>query len=120
MKDKRKSLKGLFAALLILWGTACVREAGAPDFNQQDTAAQVAEVKSEIAAAKQSLAHDGKYECCIKPPCDWCVTKANGCACASMVDADQPVCPECGLGWKQGKGSLEGIAPEEVKNVLEN
>lgn len=107
------------SCLLVLTAAGCVREAGAPDFSQQDTAAQVAEVKAEIEVAKESLAHEGKYKCCIKPPCDWCALKANGCSCESMVDADQPVCPECGLGWKQGKGSLEGIEPKDVKNVME-
>jgi len=106
--------------LVALVASACVREAGAPDFAQQDAAAQVAEVKSEIEIAKASMTQDGKYACCIKPPCDWCLLKANGCSCASMVDADQPVCPECGLGWKQGKGSLEGFEAKDIKNVMDN
>jgi hypothetical protein len=111
-------LRVFYVSPLALVVASCVREAETPDFSRQDAAAQVAEVKSEIEIAKESMAHAGKYKCCIKPPCDWCLLKANGCACESMVDADQPVCPECGLGWKQGKGSLEGIEASEVKNVL--
>jgi len=117
---KRIASQLCFLALLSFLINGCVREAGAPDFSQQDAAAQVAEVKAEIEIAKETMAHDGKYKCCIKPACDWCLTKANGCSCESMVDADQPVCPECGLGWKQGKGSLEGYEAKDIKNVMEN
>jgi len=116
----RIAIRAVFSAALMLWISGCVREAGAPDFSQQETAAQVAEVKAEIEVAKTNLAQEGKYKCCIKPPCDWCVVKSGGCSCENMVDMDQPVCPECGLGWKQGKGSLEGIEPEDVKNVMED
>lgn len=112
--------KSWLRSAAILWMTACVREAGTPDFSAQETAAQVAEVKSEIAIAKENMKRDGKYNCCIKPACDWCLLKANVCACANMVDADQPVCPECGLGWKQGRGALEGYTAEEIKNVMEH
>ena len=109
-----------FLALLSLLINGCVREAGQSDFSQQDSAAQVAEVKVEIEIAKETMAHEGKYKCCIKPACDWCLTKANGCSCESLVDADQAVCPECGLGWKQGKGSLEGYEAKDIKNVMED
>jgi len=119
MINRRWIVASLLAALLLA-GAACVREAGAPEFSKQETAAQVAEVKSEVAIAKESLAHEGHYACCIKPPCDWCVVKANGCACGSMADAGQPVCPECGMGWKQGRGAIEGLEAKDVKNVMDN
>jgi len=97
----------------------CTRETGSPPLDTLPTAEQVATAKADVETAKASMAADGKYNCCIKPPCDWCLLKANGCACADMIDADQPVCPECGLGWKNGTGSIPDVQPSEVKNVLE-
>lgn len=106
-----------FALLIVCY--SCVREVGSPPLDTLPTAEQVATAKADVEIAKASLTRDGKFKCCVKPACDWCVLKANGCACADMIDAGQPVCPECGLGWKNGRGSIPDVQPSEVKNVLE-
>lgn len=105
--------------LLVLALCGCTRETGSPPLDTLPTDEQVAIAKADVETAKASMMHDGKYNCCIKPACDWCLLKAKGCACADMIDAGQPVCPECGLGWKNGSGSIPDVQPSEVKNVLE-
>jgi hypothetical protein len=113
----------LFSAFLLLacglW-LGCVRETGSPPLDTLPTAEQVAVAKADVETAKASMMRDGKYNCCIKPACDYCLLKAKGCACADMIDADQPVCTDCGLGWKNGNGSIPDVEPSEVKNVLES
>jgi hypothetical protein len=123
--DPRPSIKSesIFSVFLFLAGVlwlGCVRETGSPPLDTLPTEEQVATAKADVETAKASMMHDGKYKCCIKPPCDWCLLKAKGCACADMIDLDQPVCPECGLGWKNGNGSIPDVEPSEVKNVLES
>ncbi len=107
-----------FFILLVVF-YSCVRETGSPPLETLPTAEQVATAKADVETAKASLTREGKYKCCIKPACDTCLLKANGCACADMIDADQPVCAECGLGWKNGSGAIPDVQPSEVKNVLE-
>jgi hypothetical protein len=121
MNDKPRSLEISAICFYILFVVfySCTRESGAPPLDTLPTAEQVATAKADVEIAKASLAAEGKFKCCIKPPCDWCLLKANGCVCADMIDADQPVCPECGLGWKTGAGSIPDVQPHEVKNVLE-
>lgn len=126
MNDVRRSsikFASIFSAFLFLAGglwLGCVRETGSPPLDTLPTEEQVAIAKADVETAKASMMHDGKYNCCIKPACDWCLLKAKGCACADMIDLDQAVCPECGLGWKNGNGSIPDVEPSEVKNVLES
>ncbi|MGH7597126.1 MAG: hypothetical protein ACREOI_12290 [bacterium] len=126
MNDAPRSsikLASLFYAFLLLAGglwLGCVRETGSPPLDTLPTEEQVAVAKTDVETAKASMLRDGKYNCCIKPACDYCLLKAKGCACADMIDADQPVCTDCGLGWKNGNGSIPDVEPSEVKNVLES
>ncbi|MCI0697689.1 hypothetical protein L0337_37535 [candidate division KSB1 bacterium] len=126
MNDVRRSsikFANIFSAFLFLaggWWLGCVRETGSPPLDTLPTEEQVAIAKADVETAKASMMHDGKYNCCIKPACDYCLLKAKGCACADLIDADQPVCTDCGLGWKNGKGSIPDVEPSEVKNVLES
>lgn len=123
--DRRSPLKfvSIFSAFLFLAGVlwlGCVRETGSPPLDTLPTEEQVAVAKADVETAKASMMHDGKYNCCVKPACDWCLLKTKSCPCANLIDLDQPVCPECGLGWKNGNGSIPDVEPSEVKNVLES
>ncbi|MDZ7343240.1 MAG: hypothetical protein ONA90_01870, partial [candidate division KSB1 bacterium] len=76
----------LFSSLWAVLLFGCTRETGSPPLETLPTAEQVATAKANVETAKASMAHDGKYKCCIKPACDWCLLKANGCACGDMID----------------------------------
>ena len=76
---------------------------------------KIGQAKSLLAEAKKELAQDGKYNCCIKDPCDRCVLDHQSCPCADEVKAGKSVCPDCYAGWQRGDGIVPGIKSNQVK-----
>ena len=64
--------------------------------------------------AKKELAQDGKYNCCIKDPCDRCALDHQSCPCADDVKNGKAVCPDCYAGWQRGDGIVKGIKASKV------
>ncbi len=73
------------------------------------------QAKSLLDGAKKMLAMDGKYNCCMKEPCDECALGHQSCKCAEDLKAGKGVCSQCYGGWQRGDGSLEGVDAKKVK-----
>jgi hypothetical protein len=71
--------------------------------------------KAKLAAAKKTAQAKGRYACCVKPSCDLCLRKNGSCACAANVVRGLGACGECMAGWKNGRGSMPGVAADSVK-----
>ncbi len=76
---------------------------------------KIQQAQSLLADAKKELAQDGKYNCCIKDPCDRCALDHQSCLCAEDVKAGKSVCPDCYAGWQRGDGIVKGINAKKVK-----
>jgi hypothetical protein len=79
------------------------------------TIEKIRQAKSLLEEAKQELARDGKYKCCIKDPCDRCALDHQSCPCADDVKAGKAVCPDCYAGWQRGDGVVKGVKASRVK-----
>jgi hypothetical protein len=77
--------------------------------------ARLATIKAELKTVKANLTAAGKYDCCVQPPCDWCALKEGECPCHDNLLAKKAVCPDCGLGWHNGQGVVEGVSASQVK-----
>lgn len=74
-------------------------------------------IRAQLKDAKRSLAREGKYACCISPPCDFCALSVDKCPCNENLSKGDPVCHECKGGWQAGYGIVEGVNPADVKAV---
>ena len=66
-------------------------------------------LRAEVDGAKGDLARGGKYACCIKPSCDYCLLHEGECTCREMVEMMGPGCGECTQGWLEGRGAVPGV-----------
>lgn len=73
------------------------------------------QIKTELKEVKAALTKEGEYNCCIQPTCNWCVLHDADCECYDHLKSGKDVCPECGLGWHNGKGVVEGVTASQVK-----
>ncbi len=76
---------------------------------------KIRKARSLLADAKRELAREGKYDCCIKDPCDRCALDHQSCPCADDVKEGKAVCPDCYAGWQRGDGVVKGVNPKKVK-----
>ena len=76
---------------------------------------KIRQAQSLLAESKRELAQDGKYNCCIKDPCDRCALDHQNCDCAEDVKAGKAVCPDCYAGWQRGDGIVKGVKASKVK-----
>jgi len=67
-------------------------------------------VLSQLYLAIERAKAEGKYKCCIEPPCTMCylgdwVWKDGTCDCDEMIKRGEwdKVCPQCQKGIKEGK-----------------
>ena len=77
--------------------------------------AELEQIETRLEAVKTQLFEQGKYNCCVKPSCDWCALHEGACGCFSNLQAGDAVCPGCGLGWHNGQGIVDGIDAKDVK-----
>jgi hypothetical protein len=77
--------------------------------------AELGQIKTRLEAVKTQLFDQGKYNCCVEPSCDWCALHESACDCFANLQADEAVCPGCGLGWHNGQGIVEGVDASDVK-----
>ena len=82
---------------------------------EKSSTALLAEVKEKLAAAKSKLAQEGKYDCCLREPCDHCALAESSCTCSQEVKRGEAICDECYAGWQEGKGDVPNIKKENVK-----
>jgi hypothetical protein len=76
---------------------------------------ELAQIKTRLETVKTRLFDQGKYNCCVQPSCDWCALHEGSCECFSNLQAEDAVCPGCGLGWHNGQGIVEGVDAKSVK-----
>ncbi|MBM3264126.1 MAG: hypothetical protein FJY97_11970 [candidate division Zixibacteria bacterium] len=90
---------------------AAVEQPPAPATPQE----KLTDVKKQLEEVKVALTNVGKYACCVEPGCDWCALEEGECKCRDNIEVDKEVCAGCGLGWHDGKGSVEGVNAKKVK-----
>ena len=67
-------------------------------------------IMGELSLAIDDVAEEGKYKCCIDPPCTMCylgnwIWKDGICRCDEMIATgqDDKVCPQCVKGIEEGR-----------------
>jgi hypothetical protein len=86
------------------------RRAGLPDDPR------ITRLHGEAAALKAELAREGRYLCCVEPPCTQCLLERGECHCRASLRQEGPCadcCGECRDGWIDGRMVAEG-EPDEV------
>ena len=63
----------------------------------------------------QVLADEGRYLCCVKPGCEYCIKKFGRCEC--YVKKNDPICGQCYDGYKEGRGKFKLINLNELKKM---
>ncbi|MEO2002817.1 MAG: hypothetical protein ABGY41_01800 [Candidatus Poribacteria bacterium] len=105
----------LFIAVAIVAGCS----GKGANFTDLTAADQLAEVKMDLETTKASIAEGGDhYHCCIDPTCNWCALHMASCECGHALGEGKPVCPECVLGWRKGKGDMADVDAADVKSAL--
>ena len=108
---------GLLVLLLSIVAAGCAKQA--TNFAELSTPAQLSEIRGELETAKTAIAAGGDhYHCCIDPTCNWCALHMASCECGHSLAEGKPVCPECVLGWRKGKGDMADINAAGVKSAL--
>ena len=103
----------LFLAVSLFAGAIAIpqtKQAAVPSAKEK-----IEQAKQLLSEAKKALMNDGKYNCCIKDPCDRCALDHQNCPCASDVKAGKAVCPDCYAGWQRGDGQVPGVKASQVK-----
>ncbi len=62
--------------------------------------------------AIQKAKSEGKYKCCIEPPCTMCFWEGNEwnnnipgtCACDDLIAEGKEPCPQCARAMEEGRG----------------
>jgi len=75
----------------------------------------LSQARALLDGAKKMLAADGKYNCCMKEPCDECALGHQSCRCAENLKAGKGVCSQCYGGWQRGEGKDKSIKSSDVK-----
>ena len=101
--------------ILLLWlGCQGDPPPPAPDFEARRVA-----IVAELNGLVTDLEAAGRYDCCIQKPCLHCARMAGGCRCGEGLRKGQPVCEECALMWRKGRGAEPGVDPAAVRSFLE-
>jgi len=79
-------------------------------FQKEDFEQKRVRVLNELSLAIEEAKAQGKYKCCIEPPCKMCylgdwIWKDGSCYCDDMIIKGEfdKVCPECKRGIEEGK-----------------
>ena len=104
--------------------SSCAKEQPKAPQQNQETIGQKTDSKSgavlageavqKVKEAKEKLAQEGKYDCCMGDACNHCVLNESSCTCAPDLKKGENVCNECYAGWQQGKGDVPNIKKENV------
>jgi hypothetical protein len=76
-------------------------------------------IVGDLKALTSDLEAAGRYDCCIDKPCLHCARMAGGCRCGEGLRKGEPVCEECALMWRKGRGAEPGVDPASVRSFLE-
>jgi hypothetical protein len=67
---------------------------------------RITHLHGEADALKAELARQGRYACCIDPPCTQCLLQRGECHCRKSLRKEGPCadcCGECRDGWIDGR-----------------
>ena len=123
MRRLRFLMPALCAALLTtLTAWAHPPAEGVKPLPPTKAAADLMQARLLMDTAKNTLAAQGRYHCCMKPlagakspGCDLCARTTGSCHCAANLKAGRGVCGQCVAGWKAGQGNVAGVKRAEVK-----
>src|SRR6266850_2328603 len=90
-------------------------ERGKKDLKPSKAQADLDASARQLKEAKEQLAAEGVYSCCIRRSCDLCARKNGSCNCASNVASGRGACGECYEAWRVGRGAVKGMDPKSVK-----
>jgi len=76
---------------------------------------RISKARAMLEEVKEDLAKEGKYNCCIKDPCDRCALDHQNCSCGDEVKSGGAVCSDCYAGWQRGDGNVPGVKASSVK-----
>ncbi len=79
---------------------------------------KIKQAKKLLATAKDEMARDGSYKCCVDIPCNQCALDHQSCPCYNDLKKGKPVCLECYGGWQRGEGKDKNIDPKKVKTTF--
>ncbi|HLE22316.1 MAG TPA: hypothetical protein VJB88_14485, partial [Vicinamibacteria bacterium] len=51
--------------------------------------AELEQIETRLEAVKTRLFDQGKYNCCVQPPCDWCALHEGACDCFTNLQAGE-------------------------------
>ena len=97
------------AIALVFALASSAHEGGVRNQKPTKAAPHLSRAAKRLEAARKELTKSGKYQCCVKPGCDLCLTERGVCDCAASMAAGKGACGECLSGWQAGRGSMKGI-----------
>ncbi len=89
-------------------------EAPGREFKDLSTARQLARVRGEVEETRWNLGSEGRYTCCVEPPCSECLLRHGACHCREEVRKKRPSCGECTEAWVEGRGVVQGVSALEL------
>lgn len=110
-------LARLSALLLVLTLAACAayqaQHARRPprESVERSDDPRITRLQGEADALKSELARQGRYTCCVEPPCTQCLLERGECHCRKSLRKEGPCgdcCGECRDGWIDGRMVAEG------------
>lgn len=119
-------LAALSLAACAAWQAQHARQAGmaAPgpvpsetpgqEFKDLATTRQLTRVRGEVEETRWNLGSEGRYSCCVDPPCSECLLRHGACHCREAVRNRCAACGECTGGWVEGRGVVEGVSAPEL------
>lgn len=84
------------------------------EFRDLATDTQLERVRGEVEETRWNLGSEGKYACCIEPPCSECLLRHGECHCRADVRQKGHACGECTEGWVEGRGVVAGVTALEM------
>lgn len=103
----------IFVCLLMVFAGAIVLFAQMRDMRSKE----VKSAANLLMKEKQKLIEEGKYDCCLRHPCDQCLLSIGICPCGENASKGKPVCHECKGGWYAGDGAIPGKTANEIKTM---
>jgi hypothetical protein len=103
------------ASLLLIALTLAAHETGRRNVRPSKASRDLKAARRALDQAKNKLAAQGRYSCCVKPSCDLCARATGSCACAVNAAKGAGVCGECYGGWQAGRGSLPSVDRKTIQ-----
>ena len=96
-----KLLSCVVLALSIFLLNGCRSSSGDHARHADQAPAQLGSTQAQLDSMKANLARQGRYDCCLRRKCDWCLLRMGHCNCDELVQRGKQAkaCPECAAEW---------------------